>query len=112
MKLLFDENLSPKLVSYLQKEYPNSAHVSQLALESSSDNDVWRYAEANNYTIVSKDIDFRDLALVYGTPPKVIAVALGNCETKDVADLLRDELAEIESFVSAGTDSVLVLNRI
>ena len=37
MKLLFDENLSPRLVHALESEYPNSAHVRALGLRGATE---------------------------------------------------------------------------
>ena len=37
MKLLLDENLSRRLVPFLQHEFPGSSQVTLLGLESSSD---------------------------------------------------------------------------
>jgi predicted nuclease of predicted toxin-antitoxin system len=37
MKLLFDENLSPKLVGLLDDLYPNSVHVRDVGLKSADD---------------------------------------------------------------------------
>lgn len=50
MKLLFDENLSPKLVANLSDVFPDSAHVSRLGLGSASDREVWEYARQHGYT--------------------------------------------------------------
>lgn len=41
MKLLLDENLSRRLVPFLQHDYPDSAQVVLLGLESASDIVVW-----------------------------------------------------------------------
>lgn len=51
MKLLFDENLSPKLVSGLAPEYPGSAHVRGVALRGAEDHQIWSYARAEGFTI-------------------------------------------------------------
>jgi len=38
--LLFDHNLSPKLIQKLNDIYPDSAHVSQLGLDTASDKEI------------------------------------------------------------------------
>ncbi|WP_017326582.1 DUF5615 family PIN-like protein [Synechococcus sp. PCC 7336] len=58
MKLLFDHNLSPTLVSRLQDLYPNSNHVFKLGLDRKPDDEVWDYAKKGGFTIVTKDSDF------------------------------------------------------
>lgn len=58
MRLLFDQNLSHRLVGQLADVFPNSLHVRDIGLAQSSDDVVWAYARANGLSIVSKDADF------------------------------------------------------
>lgn len=51
MKLLFDENLSARLVALLQADHPSSAHVEQLLGRGHSDVEVWEYARARLTTL-------------------------------------------------------------
>ena len=89
MKLLFDQNLSHRLVSQLAAKFPGSEHVLEAALASAPDPAVWDYAAAQGFVITSKDNDFQQRALLLGHPPKVVWVRIGNCSTADIADLLR-----------------------
>jgi predicted nuclease of predicted toxin-antitoxin system len=77
VKLLFDHNVSPRLVRRLVDLHPDASHVSVLGLDTASDAEVWERARAEGYTIVTKDSDFADLAVLRGAPPKVIWVRLG-----------------------------------
>ena len=61
MRLLFDENLSPKLPSRLSALFPNSLHVRDVDMKATVDNIVWDYAKGNDLMIVSKDTDMHDL---------------------------------------------------
>ena len=72
MKILFDQNLSPKLVDRLSDLFPGSNHVREVGLSESEDQLVWEFAASNQFTIVSKDSDFVQLSLLRGAPPKVI----------------------------------------
>lgn len=110
MKLLFDHNLSPKLVFLLAELYPGSSHVASVALDKASDSDVWAYARASEFTIVTKDSDFNDLVLIRGFPPKVIWLRLGNCTTRQVADVLRSSFEVVEEFLASEEISILELN--
>jgi predicted nuclease of predicted toxin-antitoxin system len=110
MKLLFDQNLSHRLVGQLAAEFPGSAHVRDAGLAAASDPDVWAYAAANGFIIVSKDADFQHRALLHGHPPKVIWVRLGNCSTAAVAVLLRSRLADIQAFEADAVASFLALS--
>ena len=69
----------------------------------------WDFAKAGTYAIVSKDTDFSDLATVKGPPPKVIAVTLGNCSTRQVESLLRMKAQAIQAFGNNNEDGVLLL---
>jgi predicted nuclease of predicted toxin-antitoxin system len=91
MKLLFDENLSPKMVMVLADVFPDSAHVDRIGLGGSSDDDVWRYAKENGFMIVSKDSDFYD-------PPKVILIKRGNCTNRQIQLILRNKKEVIADF--------------
>jgi predicted nuclease of predicted toxin-antitoxin system len=48
MRLLFDHNLSSRLVSRLTDRYPNASHVALVGLERAADLAVWTYAETND----------------------------------------------------------------
>ena len=109
MKLLFDENLSPKLVTLLSDFYPASVHVRDIGLASAADPKVWQHAIEHGFTIVSKDEDFHHLSFLRGAPPKVIGIHTGNCSTKLVASLLRDHQTRIAAFDLDETAAFLVL---
>ena len=110
MKLLFDQNLSPRLVALLSAEFPGSFHVRDLGMAKSSDSVLWAYAAAKGFGIVSKDADFQHRALLRSHPPKVIWIRLGNCSTAAVAALLRIRLSEILTFDADPSESFLALS--
>jgi len=70
VKLLFDENLSPRLIEALSDLYPGSAHVEDCSLISASDDQVWRFASKNEFIIVTKDSDFSERSLLEGWFPR------------------------------------------
>src|SRR5262245_57457912 len=110
MKLLFDQNLSHRLVARLAAEFPGPTHVRDVGLTAAPDPTPWQYAAQQGFIIVSKDNDFQQRALLYGHPPKVIWVRLGNCWTAAVEQLLRDRLADIRAFEAVGSASFLALS--
>lgn len=63
MKLLFDENLSYRLVADLTDIYPGSVHVRDVHLAGASDETVWAHARDKGFAVVSKDIDFYQRAI-------------------------------------------------
>ena len=109
MKLLFDQNLSCRLVSRLADICPDVGHVSLVGLDRASDDQVWSYACANSYTIVSKGSDFNERSVLRGTPPKVAWLRLGNCTTSQVEAALRGHQAEIRAFIRDSALGVLEL---
>jgi predicted nuclease of predicted toxin-antitoxin system len=109
VKLLFDENLSRRLVNHLADAFPETSHVTAAGLERATDREVWEYAGNNGFVLVSKDSDFNDLAFVNGPPPKVIWLRVGNAPTNDIAELLAAAADTITTFVDDDHDAVLTL---
>src|SRR5258707_6894033 len=89
MRLLFDQNLSPRLVPLLADIYPESVHVQTIGLSQAEDQRVWDFAKSQGFVIVSKDSDFQQRSLLYGAPPKFVWLRLGNCSVDASAELLR-----------------------
>ncbi|MEO7298359.1 MAG: DUF5615 family PIN-like protein [Verrucomicrobiota bacterium] len=109
MKLLFDENLSPKLPKLLATVFPGSKHVRDCGLKGVADDEVWEYARANDFTVVSKDSDFYQRSLLYGSPPKFIWLRIGNCTRIQIVQLLVQNESEIRKADVDSAQSVLVL---
>ena len=105
MRLLFDHNLSPRLVKLLSDIFPKSDHVYTLGLDQVADGKIWEYAKANACVIVTKDADFGDLSVIKGFPPKVIWIRRGNCTTREIERLIRshrDQLALLDTDPTVG----------
>ena len=109
MKLLFDQNLSRNLVQALSAVYRDSSHVALCGLETADDRAVWDYAKEHGFAIVSKDTDFHYLCFLYGAPPKVVWIRLGNCTTGHVEALLRVRAADVRELIEDEDAALLVL---
>ena len=109
MKLLFDQNLSPKLVDLFADLFPGSIHVQSEGLDCASDDQVWEYAVQNGFAIVTKDEDYNDLSVVRGSPPKVLWLRLGNCTTAQVEATIRARYTSIKAFEKDPSVGTLVL---
>ncbi|HMK86789.1 MAG TPA: DUF5615 family PIN-like protein, partial [Steroidobacteraceae bacterium] len=109
-KLLFDENLSSRLVGALADQFPDSSHVNLVGLASATDQDIWAYARKHGFTVISKDDDFRSLSLVNGAPPKVIWLRIGNASTAGIETFIRSALVKIGTFEISPEESLLVLS--
>lgn len=109
MKLLFDQNLSPRLPRLLADLYPDSLHVCDIGLRDATDTEIWEYAKQNGFVIVSKDSDFQQRSLLHGHPPKFIWLRVGNCPVKPIEELLRKHSIVIHTFVQDAIKSHLML---
>jgi len=107
--LLFDQNLSPRLVDRLADLYPHSIHVQMIGLGSALDRVVWDYARENDYIIVTKDVDFTEFGLLFGFPPKVIWIRRRNCSTDEIGTLLRENYDAIASLSDDPETGILTL---
>jgi len=112
VKLLFDENLSPRLVSLLADVFPGSAHVFDSGLGNSDDEEIWEYARKNGYTLVSKDSDFQERSVLGEGRPKLIWVRTSNSSSQHIAALLRSASPAILAFEASETETCLILSRL
>ncbi|HEX7569682.1 MAG TPA: DUF5615 family PIN-like protein [Verrucomicrobiae bacterium] len=108
MKLLFDENLSPKLPGLLAAKFPGSQHVRELGLKGRTDEEIWHHAGTNGFAIVSKDKDFYQRAVLFGVPPKFIWLGLGNCTRADLLALIQRHEPDMLAFATS-PEAVLIL---
>jgi len=98
MKLLFDENLSFRLVAALADIYPDSRHVREIGLLGTDDLRIWSYAAEHGFLLASKDTDFYERSLVFGAPPKIIWLRIGNSTANEMITLLRRQYIVIRHF--------------
>jgi predicted nuclease of predicted toxin-antitoxin system len=109
MKLLFDQNLSPRLVRLFSDLFPGSTHVLHLGLDTASDEAVWQHATLENFVIVSKDLDFYEPATLRGGPPHVAWVRKGNCTTTEIEAVVGRWSGEIARSHDESSLAVLIL---
>ena len=58
-----------------------------------------------------KDEDFHRLSFLYGPPPKVVWIRLGNCTTSDIEHLLRRSQADLAQFDADETGAFLIVGE-
>jgi predicted nuclease of predicted toxin-antitoxin system len=107
--LLFDQNISPRLVERLSDIYPGSMHVSLLGMGNAMDIEIWQYARDHDYMIVTKDADFSELGVLKGFPPQVIWIRRGNCSTSEIETVLRENHEAIQTLGEDEETGILVL---
>lgn len=101
MKLLFDQNISFRIVKLILADFPNSNHVKKLGLENAADLEIWKFAKDNEFHIVTFDADFVDIQQLNGFPPKIIWLRIGNTSTKEVTRLLNLRSSQISEFIES-----------
>ena len=105
MKLLFDQNLSPRLVARLADQFPGSLHVREAGLARATDEVVWQFALERGFAIVTKDSDFQERSQIAGSAPKIIWIRRGNCTTSDIEAMMKAHalrIAAVEQESGAG----------
>jgi len=108
MKLLFDENISYRIVKKLKLTNSECIHNSRTPLNHAcSDHKIWDYAKSHDYIIVTFDEDFKDLINLYSFPPKVILLRMGNSGTTFLTSTIQNKMPEINSFAKSDIHGLL-----
>ncbi len=100
MKLLFDQNISFRLIKRIIDLFPDSKQVRELGLENSSVTEIFDFAKRHDFAIVTFDYDFCDLNIIKGFPPKIIWIRTGSTTIKNLEILLRQKSDLIKLFLS------------
>jgi predicted nuclease of predicted toxin-antitoxin system len=101
VSLLFDQNISFRIISKIKSNFPEAKQIRQLGIENYSDIEIWKYAKENKFTIVTFDADFFDLSNFKGHPPKIIWLRFGNTRTDFLADLINSKNILIKDFINS-----------
>jgi predicted nuclease of predicted toxin-antitoxin system len=100
MKLLFDQNISFRIVKKLIETFPDCKHVSDIGFNDCEDTDIWKFAYDKGFVIVTFDSDFYDISLLSGCPPKIIWIRTGNLTTNEIVQLLIANKNAIQEFIN------------
>ena len=111
MKLLFDANISRRIVPLLVDLFPKSTHITLVGFSGeTADQTIWEYAEENNFAIVTADADFVKLAERRGAPPQIVRLERMDYPTQVAAALIRRNAVAIVEFGKSARP-ILVLRR-
>ena len=80
-----------------------------VGLSTASDADVWQYAAQHGFIIVTKDADFHQRSFLFGHPPKVVWIRVGNCSTSMIETLLHRYRTHLEAFATEPDSAFLTL---
>ena len=98
MRLLFDQNISHKILDKLPDLFEGSTSVKKEGLINAPDKTILDFAKRDNFVIVTQDSDFNDLTALNGFPPKIIWIRSGNLKTNEIADLITKNQNSIQGF--------------
>ena len=102
MKFLVDHQLPPVLAEHLRKLGHEARHVRELGLKSEADFAIWNYAALHDLVLISKDLDFFELASRPGESGRLIWVRLGNCRKQVLLDAFERALPAIVKALEEG----------
>jgi len=101
MRFLCDVHISYKLTKHLISLGFDTIHVNEILDKSETkDSDLCRFADQNNYVIISKDSDFRDSYFVKQTPKRLIKINLGNIPNQQLINIFNDNIDLIQKLDS------------
>jgi len=100
MKLLFDQNVSFRILRLISDKFPEAKQIRELGLENRTDRQIWDFAKDNGFAIVTFDSDFFELSSLLGPPPKIIWLRTGNRKTSHLASLLLVRSEIINEFLT------------
>ncbi|MCL2327731.1 MAG: DUF5615 family PIN-like protein [Bacteroidetes bacterium] len=110
MKLLFDQNISFRVVRLLPDSFADSRHIRQVGLNDRNDIEIWQFAKQNDFTIVTFDADFFDISVLKGFPPKIVWLRTGNMTTTEIAECMLLNYSNIVSFINNPNQSCLEIS--
>jgi len=112
MKLLFDQNISFRILKKLTEDCSGSSHVKTEGLMNASYLEIWEFAKRHQFIIVTQDSDFNDLYLLKGFPPKILWFQTGNLRTDELALILDKRKNDIFDFISSAELGCFEISRL
>ena len=107
IKYLIDENLPAKIQLWKSAEF---IHVTEIKV-AMDDFDIWKYAQENQLTIVTKDADFRNMMIAdkSDSAPKVILFGIGNMKLNEFIQFVENTWSKVK-LASSNNKLVIVYN--
>jgi predicted nuclease of predicted toxin-antitoxin system len=102
VKLLVDNQLPVALARFLVGLGVECRHVLDAGLAQASDRAIWRWAEDNRTSLISKDEDFFHLAGQPSSRVQFVWIRLGNCRTAQLLATFQRSWPRIRACLEAG----------
>lgn len=102
MKLLIDEQMPPLLAEVPRRSGLEAGHATDFGLTGRADTEVWAFACAGGWTVVSKDADYP--AMLSAKPPHcpVIWARIGNASNRRLIDAIVRDCNAAVAAIEAG----------
>ncbi|PSR13400.1 MAG: hypothetical protein DA408_17440 [Bacteroidetes bacterium] len=118
-KILCDVHIAYKVVSFFEAKGYHAVHVNTI-LERwyTKDSDISRYADDNEFIVLTKDADFKNSHFVNGHPARLRKISLGNISTKKLIAILEQHFGLLiehfqaeKCFIELGVGYMEVVKR-
>jgi len=76
---MVDNQLPPALARFIESQGCEAKHVLDIGLAEASDSQILRFAESEEYVLISKDEDFLHLILRPAATASLVWIRIGNC---------------------------------
>ncbi|MCG6142661.1 MULTISPECIES: DUF5615 family PIN-like protein [Leptospira] len=95
MKFFIDAQLPRSLVELFKKKKIEALHVEDLPNgNKTSDSEIVKYCDSNQYILITKDFDFLDSFLLRKNPTKLLIITTGNIKNRELL-MLFDQFLSI-----------------
>ena len=115
MKFVVDAQLPRRLAVELARLGHDAIHTTELPLgNATADHDISELADREGRIVMTKDSDFVDGHILYGSPQRLLFISTGNITNDDLIGILRHRISETicafseSSFVEINRDSMIV----
>lgn len=106
MKILCGVHIPYKLVAKLSQMGIEAEHVNRILDRwNTSDNNISRYADSEDFVLLTKDVDFRNSFFIRRTPRKLIRVQLGNIPNAELINIVQENF-----YIEINQDGVTVIS--
>ena len=109
MRILLDQNLSPKLVRRLADLFPSLESAYEHGLTAATDTAIFSWARESGFAaVISADLDFVNLVGKIGSPPKVIRIEHCDFPSRVIEGLVRRDAVRIHRFLKSDQEVLLL----
>lgn len=95
-KVLCDVHIAFKVAKFFESQGYEAIHINKI-LDSyyTKDSEISDYANQHGFTVLTKDIDFKDSHFLQDKPKKLLHITLGNIPTKRLIEVLEKNIEDI-----------------